>query len=232
MRRILIPLIFGLAGAGVLISLGIWQAQRLAWKEGILAEIEARIMAAPVALPVTPDPEADRYLPVEVTGRLSPDPLRVLVSRKQVGAGYRLVTALDMAAQDGGGRRVLVDLGFVRVDQALPDLPRGPVTVTGNLHWPDDRNSATPDNDVAGNIWFARDIAQMADLLEADPLLVIARQMSEKITGVTPLPVDTRAIPNDHLSYAITWFSLAAIWLVMTGYFLWRSARTPKGDET
>ena len=32
-------------------------------------------------------------------------------------------------------------------------------------------------------------------------------------------------IPNDHLEYAITWFGLAAVWAVMTGYLLWRIKR-------
>ncbi|MEO3415517.1 SURF1 family protein [Roseovarius sp. CAU 1744] len=227
MRRILIPLIFGLAGAVVLIWLGVWQVQRLAWKEGVLAEIEARIAAEPVALPARPDPVADRYLPVRVTGTPGSEVLRVLVSRKQAGAGYRLVTALRTA-----DRAVLVDLGFIKVDAPLPEIPPGPVTVIGNLHWPDDRNSSTPDNDVIGNIWFARDLDQMADRLGTEPLLVVARDWSETDLGATPLPVDTSAIPNDHLNYAITWFSLAAIWLAMTGYFLWRTTRKPKGDVT
>ncbi len=224
MGRILIPLIFGLAGATVLISLGVWQVQRLAWKEGVLTEIETRIAADPVALPAAPKAAADRYLPVTVIGGLGDGPLRVLVSQKRVGAGYRLVTSLQM-----DDRAVLVDLGFIKVDQSVPEMPKVPVAITGNLHWPDDRNSSTPENDVAGNVWFARDLNQMAELLGTEPILVVARETSKTDLPVTPLPVDTSAIPNDHLNYAITWFSLAAIWLVMTGYFLVRTTRKPKG---
>ena len=53
------------------------------------------------------------------------------------------------------------------------------------------------------------------------PLLLVAR--TETDPAVTPLPVDSAAIPNDHLQYAITWFSLAAIWIGMTAHFLWRT---------
>lgn len=226
MRRILIPLIFGLAGAAILISLGVWQVQRLAWKEGVLADIEARIAADPAVLPVSPDPVVDQYLPVTVTGQLGQPPLRVLVSRKKVGAGYRLITTLSTDE-----RTILVDLGFIKVDTPIPAFTDAEVTLTGNLNWPDDRNSSTPENDVTGNTWFARDIDEMAGVLGAEPVLLVARDTSETDPAATPLPVDTAAIPNDHLSYAITWFSLAAIWLVMTGYFLWRTARKPKGDE-
>ncbi|MDF1670993.1 MAG: SURF1 family protein [Roseovarius sp.] len=217
MRRILIPVIFGLAGIAVLVWLGVWQVQRLGWKQDVLAQIDARIAADPVAVPASPDPERDQYLSVQATGQLQTDMLRVLVSQKQVGAGYRLISALQMAE-----RTVLVDRGFIKVDGTAPDAVPGEITITGNLLWPDDRNSSTPENDVTGNIWFARDIDQMAKQLGSDPLLIIARKTSPVDAGVTPLPVDSGAIPNDHLSYAITWFSLAFIWAMMTLYFLWR----------
>lgn len=220
MIRILAPLLFGIAGVAVLVSLGLWQVDRLAWKRGVLADIEARIGAAPVALPLSPDAQADRYRPVTVTGQIEADVLRVLVSQKQIGAGYRLISALDT-----GAGRVLVDRGFIRVADALPPQPAGPVTVVGNLHWPDDRNSSTPDNDVAGNTWFARDLSEMAQVLGTAPVLVVARSLSPADPGVTPLPLDTSAIPNDHLQYAITWFLLAVVWAVMTLTFLWRNRR-------
>lgn len=221
MQRFLVPLIFGLTGIAVLVGLGTWQLQRLDWKRGILADIEARIAADPVALPAQPDPQSDRYLPVQITGQFgAADPLRVLVSQKQVGAGYRLISSLE--TEQGA---ILVDRGFIRVADDVPAAPGDTVSITGNLHWPDDRNSSTPENDVAGNTWFARDIAQMADVLSTRPVLVVIRSMKPAEQGVTPLPVDSSGIPNDHLEYAITWFSLAAIWAAMTGYFLWRIRR-------
>ncbi len=223
--RFIIPLLFGLIGVAVLVALGIWQVQRLAWKEAVLAEIEARIADEPVPLPASPDPVADRYRPVEMTGRFAPGILRVLVSRKQVGAGYRIVSPFETAA----GRSVLVDRGFVKVNASLSPPPAGEVTVTGNLHWPDDRNSSTPENDVSGNTWFARDIRQMAKTLGTEPVLVVLRDLSQPDQSVTPLPVDTSGIPNDHLEYAITWFSLAAIWAAMTGYLIWRMRKPEKG---
>ncbi len=214
-RAMIAPALFGLVGAAILFGLGAWQVQRLGWKQAELARIEARIVAETVEIPDTPDPEADLYLPVRVTGRLGEDEVHVLVSRKQIGAGYRIITALDT-----GSRRVLLDRGFVPAEDK--DAPRAiqDVEVIGNLHWPDDRTSATPANDVAGNIWFARDIPELAAELGTEPVLVIAR--SNTGDGIEPMPVGTEGIPNDHLAYAITWFSLAAIWLGMTGFLLWR----------
>lgn len=224
--RVIVPLLFGIAGVAILIGLGNWQMRRLAWKEGILADIEARISAPPVPLPQHIDPEAHRYLPVVVTGQFGPGALRVLVSRKQVGAGYRVISPFRT-----GDRTILVDRGFIPVDRAIPPAPAGQVTVIGNLHWPDERTSATPENDIDGNIWFARDLDAMARVLEAEPVLLVVREMSKSDAPLTPLPVDTSAIPNDHLVYAITWYSLAAIWAAMTGYFLWRMRNPAKGAK-
>ncbi len=223
--RLLVPLLFGLVGAGILISLGVWQVQRLAWKEGVLEEIETKITAEPVALPGRPSAGEHKYLPVEVTGRFGGGALRVLVSRKRVGAGYLIVTPFETE----NGRAILMDRGFLKLDDALQAPPPGDLRVTGNLHWPDDRNSSTPENDLEANTWFARDIAQMAEILETEPVLLVVRKMSQPDGAVTPLPVDTSGIPNDHLQYAITWFSLAAIWLVMTGYYIFRSRHSVQG---
>ena len=90
MMRYFPALLIGLIGAAVLTSLGVWQVQRLAWKEAMLAEIEARIHASPVAVPGDPDPLRDRYLPVQVSGRTADRELLVLVSTRQLGAGFRL----------------------------------------------------------------------------------------------------------------------------------------------
>lgn len=225
MTRILFALIVGAIGIAILVSLGQWQVQRLAWKEGVLDAIEARIAADPIPLPDYADVATHKYAPVEITGQIGSGELFVLVSQKHKGAGYRVIAPFLTVE----GRHVLIDRGFVPVDQR--DAPRrtGPTTITGNLHWPDDRNASTPDNDLAGNIWFARDIADMARALRTEPLLVVVRSEDPPAPGIEPLPVDTSAIPNDHLHYAITWFSLAAIWLGMTGLYIWRTAR--KKDE-
>ncbi len=69
----------------------------------------------------------------------------------------------------------------------------------------------------------------MAETLKTEPLLVIARNISPPDPGVTPLPVDTSGIPNDHLQYAITWYSLAVVWLIGTIALVWRLRQTKEG---
>ena len=227
MRRILFPLIFGLLGAAILMSLGVWQLRRLEWKENVLVQIEARIHADPVALPAQPDPDADRFLPVRVRGDILGPTIRVLVSQKSEGAGYRLINAMKLS----DGREILVDRGFIQLEGAPPQPPFENVTVTGNLHWPQERDSYTPENDRAANIWFAREVDVLAQALGTAPILVIARDTSFDDAPVSPLPVGVEGIPNDHFGYAVQWFGLAAVWTAMLGLFLWRQIKPAKGKD-
>ncbi|MFQ6549142.1 SURF1 family protein [Aestuariibius sp. 2305UL40-4] len=212
------PLIVGIVGCAILVALGVWQVQRLAWKQGILAEIDARMAADPVPVPAAPDPDVDRYLPVAEQGEMTGDELHVLVSGVADGAGYRVIAVFE---EDG--RRLLVDRGFVPLDAKDAARRTGEMIVTGTLVWPDEVDRWTPEPDLEDNIWFARDVPAMAAALGAEPVLIAARSRTDP--GVTPLPVDTSTIPNNHLNYAITWFSLAVVWLAMTGYWMARIRR-------
>ncbi len=225
MRRLILPLFFGIVGTAVLVSLGVWQLQRLAWKEAVLAEIDAKIAAEPVALPDTLDPAYDRFLAVQISGTfIAGEELHVLASTRDVGAVYRVVSAFKTEA----GRRVMVDRGWIPTTAKNNLRESGAAVVSGNLHWPDEVDNFTPQNDLDENIWFARDVETMAQALNAEPVLVIARQTSENPPQVMPLPVDSAGIPNDHLQYVLTWFGLAIVWVAMTLYYLRRMRKTKK----
>lgn len=221
MRRILFPLILGIGGVAVLVWLGLWQLDRLVWKEAVLTDINTRLMADPVAVPDIPVEARDEYMSVAVNGALVGPELHVLTSGTAAGTGYRVIRALE----EQGGRRVLVDLGLLALDDASPpqDVPLG--AITGTLLWPDDVNSATPAPDMTKNIWFGRDVTAMAETLGTEPVMVIARNMSQPDPRTTLLPVDTADIKNDHLSYAVTWFGLAIVWATMTLFLIFRTLR-------
>ncbi len=216
--RLLFPLIIGLGGFSALVSLGAWQLQRLAWKEGVLAEIETRAAADPVALPAAPVAERDRYLPVIVEGDFDGEEVAVLVSLPKRGPAYRLVASFETA----NGRRIMVDRGAVPVADRSRPMSAAPATVLGNLHWPDEVDRWTPQPDREAGIWYGRDLPAMAEALQTEPVLVVARAVSSNDPQATPLPVAADGIPNNHLGYAIQWFGLAAAWALMTLLLLWR----------
>lgn len=215
-RGFLATVIFGLIGLAVLISLGVWQLRRLPVKEAAIARIESMIADAPVPLPDTLDAQVDEYRPVRVVGVLDDAELHVLVSTRDWGAGFRIISPL--VTEDG--RRVMVDRGYVPTEEKEGLRATGPVEIVGNLHWPEERDRFIPEDDVANNYWYARDVAKMAGALGTEPVLVVSK--TDLGDGVRPLPVTTVNIPNNHLSYAIQWFLFAAVWLGMTSALLWR----------
>lgn len=220
MKRYIFPLAFGLVGLAILLGLGSWQVHRLAWKEDLLSRIEARISAEPASLPARPDPERDRFLPVRARGRYLDGEIRVLGSLpgERGGPGFRIIQPFE--TEDG--RRILVDRGMV--PQRLRDAPRrgGEAEIVGNLDWPRERDSFTPEPDFDAGIWFARDVERMAEHFNTDPVLLVVREERPGDPTILPVPVSTSGIPNNHLNYAITWFLLALGWAGMTGLWLWR----------
>ena len=221
-RPLIGPLVLGVAGVAVLMSLGFWQVSRMEEKRVVIEAIEARIMDAPVALPQAPEPERDRYLPVQAEGRFTGEVVHVLSAQRALGTGTHVVAVFETA----DGERVLVDRGF------LPDAARpgfepgdGAALVIGNLHWPRDADRHTPEPDLQRGLWFAREVDTIAAHLGTEPVLIVARAEEPPAPGLRPVPVGTEGIPDNHFEYAVTWFLLAVAWAGMTLYLLWRIRR-------
>ncbi len=219
-RRVVAALVFGLAGIAILLALGTWQLRRLEWKESLIAELETRLAADPVPLPAAPTEAQDEYLRVSLAGRFTGEEADVLSSLAPWGPGFRIVSAFE--TEDG--RRILVDRGFV--PEARKNDPRPPrdARFTATLLWPNETDGFTPDPDLAKNFWFARDAARMAEALGTEPLMAVADAAPEGDEWPKPQPV-TVNLPNDHLEYAITWFSLAVVWAGMTAGLVLRILR-------
>ena len=221
-RQLIGPLVLGIAGVAVLMSLGFWQVSRMGEKRAVIEAIEARIMDAPVALPAAPDPARDRYLPVRAEGNFTGEAVHVLAAQRAAGTGTHVLAVLEKP----DGSRVLVERGF------LPDAARvgydpatGAARVLGNLHWPRDADRHTPEPDLERGLWFAREVEPIAAHLGSDPVLIVARTEAPPAPTLRPVPVGTEGIPDNHFEYAVTWFLLAIAWAGMTVYLLWRIRR-------
>ena len=224
LRSLLWPALMALAGIAVLVSLGVWQLQRLAWKEALIARVETRAKAPPSPLPpesiwaaLRPDYE---YRHVTLRGRF--DGREALVFRGSgpeagEGPGYLLLAPLLLP----DGSAVIINRGFVpsaSKDPASHAPPSGEVTVTGLMREPEPRNLFTPADQPEKNLWFTRDpgaIAAHFGLSRAAPFSVDADYSGDPKAlprgGTTVI-----AFPNSHLGYALTWFGLA---LALAGVF-------------
>ncbi|MBN8941558.1 MAG: SURF1 family protein [Rhizobiales bacterium] len=237
LRPLLVPGLFTFAALAVLIGLGSWQLSRLAWKSGLIAQVEARAHGTPGALPppaawpaMTAD--ADEYRRVTVTGSfrneaeaylytVAGDSERPGRSGRPQGQGYLVLTPLVTA----DGTTVIVNRGFVPTDRRDPATRgagqlAGPVTITGLVRFPEPRGWFAAPDDLARRLFYTRDTPLIARTLGLDagrtaPFSIDADAMA--VPGGLPQGGETRLVfPNKHLEYALTWFGLA---LTLIGVF-------------
>jgi surfeit locus 1 family protein len=240
-KRLLWPGIAALAGIAALVSLGNWQMQRLAWKEGLIAAIAERTHAEPVTLAAAEE-RAGRgkdveYTRVAVRGRLLNDREIHLYALDDAGdPGFHVITPLRLA-DDG---IVLVNRGFVPNELKEPgkrmagQLP-GDITVTGLLRHRDAPSMFIPGNDAARNIWYWRDIDAMAATLGPEAVhvhrVIVDAEASPAAPGGWPKGGATRLeLPNRHLEYALTWYGLAASLIAVFAAFAVTRWRQPDSE--
>jgi surfeit locus 1 family protein len=199
----------------VLIWLGTWQIYRLHWKEGILAQITAAEAAAPV--PLGPDPAP--YSKVSVTGRFRYDlAAQYGVEVRDTLAGPTIGSYQIVPLQRDGAPTLLVNRGWIPEKREKPlNDPSGQVTVTGYVRPGDKPTWFSPADDVATRRFYTFDPDAMArdlDIKDALPFAVVA--LGTTPINTYPVPADhLPRPPNNHLSYAITWYGLAAALVVV-----------------
>jgi surfeit locus 1 family protein len=219
MRRLIVPGIASLIGVALLVALGVWQLRRLAWKEALIAAVEARAHMAPVALPAPAswsalDPADYEYRRVEATGVYDYSHQEFVFTSMEEprgrygGVGYLVMTPLRLA--DGGV--VIVNRGFVPEEmKAQADTgPQGETHVVGLMRASERRNLFTPADEPERGVFFTRDADGLAKAMQLGPHAPFTLDAE---AGPDPLPEggETRlTFPNNHLSYAFTWFGMAA----------------------
>ncbi|MBO9591167.1 SURF1 family protein [Devosia sp.] len=193
-------------------ALGVWQVERLAWKNSLVAAVEARSTAAPLDLDLADwsaiDPEASEYQHVSVRGRFEgDDTLSQAVTVH--GGGFWVMTPLVL----DDGRAVLINRGFVTAAQRDAGIPRqdGVVDVVGLLRASEPDGGFLRSNDPDAGRWYSRDVAEIGVASGVDnlaPFFVDAEAGGETypIGGLTVL-----TFSNNHLVYALTWFGLTLL---------------------
>lgn len=234
-RGLILPGLLALAALAVLVSLGIWQINRLAWKQALIAQVEARASAG--AEPLAPPGRwpamtagADDYRRVRLTGTFRHDLEAYLYhvagdSRtggrdRPQGQGYFVMTPLELQ----GGGTVIVNRGFVPTERRDPSTRAGGqtggvVTVTGLIRFPEERGFFAATDDPARRLFYTRDVAAMARSMGLSGAVAPFSLDADAtpVPGGLPVGGETRLVfTNRHLEYALTWFGLA---LTLVGVF-------------
>ncbi len=242
------PTILAVAGTVVLLSLGNWQWQRMAWKN----DLESRLAEAATAEPrdfgellKTSAPEDIRFRRVTVTGRFRHDLELHYWQPASIGPAWAVLTPLVLSepvlGEEHRGKRnavtaVLIDRGIVpdaRKDPAArgDGQPDGEVTITGRIRLGGAPGVFVSPPNFEKNQWYARDMRGMREHLAKDrgaediaaglPRLYIEAEQPATGTNAPQPNLEALQLANRHLSYALTWWGLAATLIGVYAVFAW-----------
>lgn len=224
---------------GLFAWLGQWQLDRLAWKETLIAQVNARLTQPPYELASVANwPQLDldsfNYHPVTVTGRYEPEKTVLVFTSlsdakgRYDGPGYWVMTPV---AADGGGT-VFVNRGFIPQKNASAfvtggPVPQGETTITGIGVAPEAPGPFTPGPDKANHVEYVRDPARLAAMADVQgPVLGITIDAPATEPGALPQGGETTIdFPNNHFGYALTWFGFAAITPILLLVWILRQLR-------
>jgi surfeit locus 1 family protein len=228
--RLLLPGMVVVAGFVVLVALGGWQLERKAWKDNLIATLAQRMAEPPSSLPLSGQWQAlspaDEFRRFILRGAFAPGREARVFSgsaglREDVkGPGYFVFAPLRLP----DGSTMVVNRGYV--DNRNPDaslapiaLPLGAIEIVAALRWPERPGLFVSAYTERQDLWFVRDHRAMAERYgwgEVAPFYV--EMESPAPTGGVPRPgALTVKLSSNHLGYALTWFGLAAVLVVMFG---------------
>jgi surfeit locus 1 family protein len=228
-----------LVSLAILVTLGNWQVERMEWKQGLIQQIEARAYGEPgEILPEAQwasfSKDEQEYRRVRVSGafdharEVQVNGLLATQTRGHPLQGFYVMTPLVLDT----GAQVLVNRGFVPTPLRNPatradGLPEGEVEIVGLVRASQEQNSFVPDNIPEREQWLTRDVAQIATargLDRAAPFYIDAEfdaQAPEWPRGGATI-LD---LPNNHLQYAVTWYGLALVLVVVFLLYAFRALR-------
>ena len=214
-KGLLFPTLMTLLMLAVLLGLGTWQVRRLQWKEAILAQIADAEAAPPIPLPASPEP----FTKVAVTGHLRGDlSAQYAVEVRDTREGPQIGTFLVQPLERPNQPPLLVERGWVPQKRVTPIAqPQGQTTIVGYIHEAETPGLFSAKDDPAARVFYTLDPAAIGASLglpRVAPFILIALGPAPPELWPDPARHLPRP-PNNHLSYAITWYGLAGALVVI-----------------
>jgi surfeit locus 1 family protein len=229
-RRLLVPAVMTAVMVLVLCGLGTWQVYRLQWKLAILTQIAAAEQAPPVPLEAMPPGAAPTpYQKVSATGRFDYAKAALYgADVRDTKAGPTMGAYQLVPLERDGAPPILVERGWAPQLEAAPqgkppqgkplqDMPVGTVTVTGYVRPSESPHWFSPASDLQERRFYTLDtgaIGLSLGLPAPEPFVLVA--LGPDSTDSFPIPAQhLPQPPNNHLSYAVTWYGLAIAAIVV-----------------
>lgn len=231
-RGLLVPAMATAAALAVLIALGIWQLERKAWKEALIATLHQRTSAAPADLPrpetwASLTPENSEFRRVKLQLEFLDRPHAWFYAS---GSAFREDVKSPgyfafVPARIPSGQIVVVNVGY-SPERQYP-WKAGQAEIVGYLRWPESPSWFVSEHNTSGDTWFVRDQRAMAQVRAwGDVAPFYIDQEGPVPPGGLPRPGAVKVnLRNDHLGYALTWFGLAAALAAIFALWAWKELR-------
>ena len=195
-------------------SLGTWQLYRLQWKQALISEIKQGLDSTPVEYSKL---ISQNYQRVALKGKYFFKDQIYLYSLNEKGQpGFDVITPFETLS----GENVLINRGWIKKELKNTkeiNLVKNNL-VLGFLKKNIKKNIFKPDNSIEENIWFSINIEDLKKSTGKDfnDFIVYLENIEVKIPAPKKISVD---VPNNHLKYAITWYSISISILFYFLYF-------------
>jgi surfeit locus 1 family protein len=216
--KTLITALFLVIAFGVLIKLGVWQLQRLEWKNNIIADIQAQedINTTETPLGLETAEEFERgYLDAQFNNDFIL--IKPRIHEGKVGAhAYSIITTIE-------GVNIPVNYGWIEGGENPTYNDLYPGRFIGYLKSPDRPNAFTPSNNTGQNQWYNYDENDFKRYYDTDEIYDKILYITETpISNAIPFSLGEAAYPrNKHAQYAAFWFFMAGLLPILVGLFMW-----------
>ena len=196
------------------LSLGTWQLYRLQWKQDLISQIDQGLKSTPIKYS---NKIKNDYQRVVLNGKYNYENQIYLYSLNAKGQpGFDVITPFKTIEGDN----VLVNRGWINKEMKNKTEINlsNKSEIYGLLRKIIKKNIFKPENDTDKNIWFSININQIKK--------ITGKNFSNHVVfledNVINLPVPKKItidVPNNHLKYAITWYSISISILFYFLYF-------------
>ena len=213
MKKLFLFNIFVIFFITLFCSLGTWQLYRLQWKQDLISQISKGLKSAPIKYSQNIN---KNYQRVTLIGKYEFENQIYLYSLNDKGQpGFDVITPFETVSKEN----ILVNRGWIKKElKNRLDLNISSKNIIGMLRYANRKNFFTPDNDIDKNIWFSINLKDVQKTTGKKFNKFIVYLEDRNINTPKPKKI-TVDVPNNHLKYAITWYSISISILFYYLYF-------------
>ena len=216
--------IFALPSFLILIILGSWQVQRLSWKSDLISNYNNNFQQAPITVKeLFKDRKNNKYRRTVIYGEYDhANEIQIIGKTYEGNAGFHIITPFILENNE----IIYINRGWVPKKYSDKktrkfSLLEDKVRVVGLVRLPQKKGYFVPENEPENGFWFTiipEELNNYLNISAENEFYIDELNIDGKLK--LPMPANGKVqVPNNHLQYAITWYSLALGLLIV--YFAW-----------